>query len=109
MRCFPAFCPNCGSIFPSVIPALPGTTILEDNSQTCPVCGYPYAHISDGVFKISEEALEIISAPDITRTMLEGASVNHQKCRRRKPFQETSNRKGRLRSPRAMPTYLRRR
>jgi hypothetical protein len=70
-RRFPALCPRCGSIFPSSIPMVPGRMVLEGNVENCPVCRYPYAAISEGIFRITNEAIQIVSAPDVTRAMLD--------------------------------------
>jgi hypothetical protein len=75
MPAFPALCPKCQTIFPVTLPfihpnAKIDTLILNRNVANCPNCGYEEARISDGVFKVAGDTIEIISAPDITVAML---------------------------------------
>jgi hypothetical protein len=43
---------------------------LVDNKVNCPVCGFEEAKVANGVFNITNDAIEVISAPDITVEML---------------------------------------
>jgi len=66
----PAFCPNCGAVFPSVIAIGGGSGVFRGNVQTCPFCG-AMAQIADATFRTTAgEVLAAIQAPGITRTML---------------------------------------
>jgi hypothetical protein len=68
----PAFCPNCKSIFPFRGINLGGgaTLRLEKNIVRCPVCKYEKAEVSDGIFRVTNDAIEVISGSDITVDML---------------------------------------
>jgi hypothetical protein len=69
----PAYCPRCQSVFPvrgiSFAPGA-GPADLAGNITNCPVCGYGAAEISDGVYKATEDAIELLSGPDSTRERL---------------------------------------
>jgi ribosomal protein S27AE len=66
----PAFCPNCGAVFPSVIAIGGGSGVVRGNLQNCPFCG-AMAQIADATFRTTAgEVLAAIQAPGITRTML---------------------------------------
>jgi hypothetical protein len=69
---FPAFCPECGAIFPSGFSfggQVRGVT-MSGNKSKCPACG-AWADIPDGVFDITDGVIEILSGPAITRQRLE--------------------------------------
>jgi hypothetical protein len=66
----PAFCTACGAAFPVRLPLglPPGMQVLfKGNATNCPYCG-GYAEMADGVFVVgvAQNALRIISAPEIT-------------------------------------------
>lgn len=66
----PAFCPNCGAVFPSVIAIGGGSGVVRGNLQTCPFCG-AMAQIADATFRTTAgEVLAAIHAPGITQAML---------------------------------------
>src|SRR5260370_38922940 len=66
----PAFCPNCGAVFPSVIAIGGGSGVFRGNVQTCPFCG-AMAQIADATFQTTAgEVLAAIHAPGVTRAML---------------------------------------
>lgn len=73
MTALPAFCPNCKSIFPfRGIGLGEGVTIgLENIATNCPVCGFGNAKVSDGIFRATKDAVELVSGPEITRELLE--------------------------------------
>jgi hypothetical protein len=49
-----------------------GSTLNLSNIGTnCPVCGFGAARVSNGVYKATQEAVELLSGPDSTRAMLE--------------------------------------
>ena len=49
-----------------------GSTLsISDSATNCPVCGFQYAKISDGVYRATKDAFELISGPDSTREILE--------------------------------------
>ena len=74
MTTLPAYCSNCSSVFPfkGIHVSGPGTVQLSmwNNTVNCPVCGNPKAVISEGIFNVTNETIEIVSAPEITRAML---------------------------------------
>jgi hypothetical protein len=62
----PAFCDNCGAIFPSGFD-LSGQniTLFGNKSGPCPRCG-SMGHIPDGVYNVINNTIEILSAPEWT-------------------------------------------
>jgi hypothetical protein len=68
----PAFCPHCGAIFGSgiVLGELMRRLTLTGNKARCPVCDQ-WGDIPDGVFNVTDGALEVLCAPAITRERLE--------------------------------------
>jgi hypothetical protein len=73
MTALPAYCPNCHSIFPFHRIALgDGATVGVENIATnCPVCGFVGARISDGIYRATQQAVELLSGPESSRAMLE--------------------------------------
>lgn len=73
MSAFPAYCPHCKSIFPFKGIALgEGVSIgLENIVTNCPVCGFGEARVSDGVYRATKDAIEVLAGPDNTRAMAE--------------------------------------
>ncbi|MGO9133973.1 MAG: hypothetical protein ACLP8A_07995 [Methylovirgula sp.] len=68
----PAFCPECKVIFSSRNYNFGGAFFNAwDNEETCPKCGNEHAKLSEGTFNLSKEAVEILTAPDMTHAMLE--------------------------------------
>jgi ssDNA-binding Zn-finger/Zn-ribbon topoisomerase 1 len=67
----PAYCPNCGTIFPSHfrVRRSPFPNAFWGNKEQCPNCR-SWAEVSERVFRFTNDAIEIISAPDFTREML---------------------------------------
>jgi hypothetical protein len=63
----PAFCDNCGAIFPSGIEVADGQqgVYFEGNRARCPVCGH-WARTPDGLFNFTATAVEVLQAPDRT-------------------------------------------
>ncbi|PEW04514.1 hypothetical protein CN425_05115 [Bacillus cereus] len=66
MNQVPAFCDNCGNIFPSGIAFENsiGITMIGNKSQ-CPRCGY-MARVPDGVFNFYNNAIEVLQASEST-------------------------------------------
>ena len=61
----PAYCPSCGSVFPSPVAVSPGVSIVLNNVITdCPHCGKEAS--LDGEFRGAESAIEIIKSPHLT-------------------------------------------
>ena len=77
MTSLPAYCPKCKSIFPfSEIGIAEGVSVALSNIGTnCPVCGFKDARVSDGVYKATKDAIEILSGPDSTRAMAEALKL----------------------------------
>jgi hypothetical protein len=71
---FPARCtnPSCRTIFPSGFGASGNVSEigLVGNSAQCPVCS-SQAKVVDGVFNVRDSIVEIISAPESTREILQ--------------------------------------
>jgi hypothetical protein len=67
----PVFCGNCKTIFPSRNHTFSGQYFeLWDNEEPCPGCGFEHAKLSEGIFNLAEDTVEVLSAPDITHAML---------------------------------------
>jgi len=73
MSALPAYCPKCHSIFPfRLIEIAEGSGVSLTNIGTnCPVCGFEGARVSDGIYRTTKNAIELLSGPDSTRIMLE--------------------------------------
>ena len=71
MARLPVFCPKCKSIFASRAFSISGRNMsFRNNTETCVVCGFNGARLSEGVFNLTHDTIEVISAPDITVAML---------------------------------------
>jgi len=67
----PVFCPKCKSIFPSKNYNFAGAFFNSwDNEETCIECGFEHAKLSEGVFNIIGETINVLNAPDLTHAML---------------------------------------
>jgi ribosomal protein S27AE len=67
----PAFCPNCGAVFPSslFIPS-GGSGTIRYNAEVCPRCG-GMAQIANATYRtVAGEVLATIQAPGVSRPML---------------------------------------
>lgn len=69
--------PSCRAIFPSVLMTIklaPGTSAgqmtFRDNWEDCPLCGGP-AKTAEGVFTLTSDAVEILSAAAQNRALLQ--------------------------------------
>lgn len=75
MPAFPAYCPNCKSIFPfhgiGVANNATATITLRGNKTNCPVCGFRQAQISDGIYQANSSAIQVLSAPESTYAIIE--------------------------------------
>ena len=60
----PAFCDNCGAVFPSGFSVSDSTNVSFSGSKSgpCPVCA-SMGHVPDGVFNVIGDSLQILSAP----------------------------------------------
>lgn len=65
----PAVCLNCGAMFPSAIPFMPGLT-TKGNIQNCPFCPGAAAIADVQVFDVVGDTITILSASNITRQKL---------------------------------------
>lgn len=65
----PAFCENCGAVFPSGLFVQGVGVTLSHNATSCPGCGQ-MAWLIDGEFTIIGNTLEILSAPALTVEIL---------------------------------------
>jgi hypothetical protein len=63
----PAHCEQCKSVFPSHNYDF-GTSRFysRDNEEVCPVCGNEHANVSDGLFDLTEKAVRVLLASDMT-------------------------------------------
>lgn len=67
----PAYCSNCGLLFPSGFAATNvRNTTFTGNKQTCPRCG-DMAVVLEGVFNVADDLIEIIQASDFTVEVLQ--------------------------------------
>jgi|SRR5690625_3825784 len=66
MTNIPAFCDNCGNVFPSglVIQNVLNIT-LQNNKSQCPKC-HQMASVPDGIFNFYSDAIEILEASEQT-------------------------------------------
>jgi hypothetical protein len=72
----PVFCPKCNTIFPTRSQFASVTDLnVWENTEQCPNCDYPEARMSEGIFNVTRDAIEIIFAPDTTREMLEAFTL----------------------------------
>lgn len=70
MVSFPAYCTNCGLLFPSGIVATNVKNLtLRGNKSACPRCGYA-AEVVDGVFNVAGDLIEITQASSFTIEVL---------------------------------------
>ena len=84
----PAYCPNCGAVFPSrSISGNFSNLTLRGNKESCPFCG-EMADTAEGVFDIAGDFISIISAPHITKQMISDLSVAVKKAYKEKITQE---------------------
>ncbi len=72
MPSIPAFCQNCGTVFPSGFhfENVEQLTLAGNESGPCPVCG-EIGEIPDGVFTVTENTIELISGPERTVEQLQ--------------------------------------
>jgi len=72
----PAHCLSCGAIFQSRLISVSGNVTnlkLSGNIESCPYCG-SMAKTAEGIFSITNNVLNIISSPEITKQMLHNFS-----------------------------------
>lgn len=81
----PAICDNCGMVFRSGIAGGGGATITMVNSKAgpCPNCG-AVGSIPDGTYRLIENVIEVLSAPQRTVKELERLSATLENARNRK-------------------------
>ncbi len=67
----PAFCDSCGAVFGSgiVVENCVNVSLSGNRSGPCPRCG-GMGSVIDGLFNVTENVIEILSAPERTRTQL---------------------------------------
>jgi hypothetical protein len=67
----PSHCPKCDNVFASMNYQFSGGYFnLWNNQDTCIVCGYEEARLSEGHFRLTHQAIEILRSPEITRDMV---------------------------------------
>ncbi|RVL87590.1 hypothetical protein CN140_01265 [Sinorhizobium meliloti] len=67
----PSYCPKCQTVFASQNYQFSGGYFsLWNNADTCIDCGYEKAQLSEGLFNLTREAIEILRGPDITHEMV---------------------------------------
>lgn len=67
----PVFCPSCKTVFASQNYVFGGRFYeLWGNEEQCPHCGFQHAKLSEGTFTLIKDIAEVITAPDMTHTML---------------------------------------
>jgi len=71
MPMIPAFCISCGTSFSSGISAgnVRGMSLQNNMSGPCPKCG-SMGRVIDGIFNVTEDVIEIVSAPHWTHDKL---------------------------------------
>lgn len=102
MTALPAYCPRCHSIFPfHGIALAPGVSIgLESNTTNCPVCGFGAARVADGIYRSTEDAIEVLSGPDSTRAMAEALKLVVERLKAGEISKEQALREAETISPR---------
>ncbi len=67
MAQLPAFCDNCGAVFPSgfAIRGEGAKTFVGNKSGPCPVCGR-MGSVPDGVFDVTDNVIRLLSGPQKT-------------------------------------------
>jgi hypothetical protein len=102
MTTFPAYCPRCRSLFPfKGIHLGAGRSLgLTGNVTNCPVCGFGQARISDGVYKATQDAVELLSGPESTRVMLEALKAVAERLKAGEISQDEAIKEAREISPR---------
>ena len=83
MPMIPAFCDNCGQAFPSGIflENCQNVTMSGSKSGPCPKCG-GMGTVLDGVFNVTERAIEVLSAPDWTLQRLQSLATIVKEARK---------------------------
>jgi hypothetical protein len=75
MPAFPAYCPNCKSVFPFHGVAVGSDAQVrigfESVRTNCPVCGYKSAQVSDAIYSANSSAFTVLSAPESSRAVIE--------------------------------------
>jgi len=68
----PAFCDNCGTVFPSgfAIIGVASATFIGNKSGPCPVCG-SMGSVPDGVFSAADNVIRLLSGPQKTIEQLQ--------------------------------------
>lgn len=68
----PAFCDNCGTVFPSGFSVKGGGTLVSVGSKSgpCPVCG-GMGSVPDGVFKAAGDVIRLLAGPKKTIDQLQ--------------------------------------
>jgi hypothetical protein len=67
----PAYCERCALLFPSGIEIIDiGRFEAFGNLQNCPKCGQ-LVKISEGVFKVADGVIDVVSGSDFTREMID--------------------------------------
>jgi hypothetical protein len=63
----PAHCMKCDLIFPSINYNI-GSSLFysRNNEETCPRCGFEHAKLSDGLFEVTKEIINILSEENIS-------------------------------------------
>ena len=68
----PAFCDNCGTVFPSGFAISGGgsATLIGNKSGPCPACG-GMGSVPDGVFNVTGNVVRLLSGPQKTIEQLQ--------------------------------------
>ncbi len=72
----PSHCPSCGAVFASRAYSFENVSglTLSNNTEPCPNCEGT-AYLADGVFDIAGDVVTIISAPKLTKDLLQKLGV----------------------------------
>lgn len=81
----PATCTNCGAVFSSALIAfgrgsVTGEISTSNVSEDCPHCG-GRAQVVEGIFKVADDVITILSAPEMTKRSLEAFVAAIEKAR----------------------------
>ena len=67
----PSHCPDCDTVFPSANYDLHGRMYFVWNSKdVCLECGSERAYVSEGLFNLINETVEVLKGPEITQRMV---------------------------------------
>lgn len=81
----PAFCPTCKCIFGARNYPFAGMYWeFWNNEEVCPNCGFEHAKLSEGIFNLARETVEVLSAPDMTFALMAALAATTESFARKR-------------------------